>query len=68
MNSFEMNKHVWYLDNITDKPVRGIVINITSLSSRQYTLTIQTKTGELITDTTNKFSKGYPAICKYWTN
>lgn len=67
MIQFEINKTVYYLDNITDKPVRGIVINITSLSSRQYALTIRTKTGELITDTINKFSKGYPAICKYWT-
>lgn len=67
MNQFEINKPVYYLNNITDKPVRGIVINIQSLSSRQYTLTIRTKTGELITDTTNKFLKGYPAICKYWT-
>ena len=67
-----IGKYMYYVPALFDmlenpQITRGKVIDY-HFENLQFIITIQTKNGEIITDTDNKFSIGFPSIVKYWNN
>ena len=60
-------RKVYYVPSLIEKPVYGTITNIKHVCGETI-VTIHTKAGKTITDTSNRFSIGYPAILNYWNN